>query len=296
MDFFRKNNHTDLKYSFAIDTGVPGPSIVLLGAVHGNEPVGVEVIRKLYQTHTTDSVIKRGKIYCILANPEAYLQNQRYIEENLNRAFLGSPSNTLEGRRVAELRQFFEQTKIDFLLDFHSISLAGWLGLCVDKFLPQIDQTRKSLQLRLDKFWISSFASPGGIHSEAARHGFQMVFVECGQHEDPGAADFGWSILNKVLKHFQMITKDLPETKPLPERVFNYEYDPFYSISGTEGFEWVLPNLYTGLKLKEGQLYAKDTDTEYRAPKDCFLVMPDPKPRVGDQGVAYLCEAEKVTL
>ncbi len=52
--------------------------------------------------------------------------------------------------------------------------------------------------------------------------------------------------------------------------------------------------MYTGLRLESGQDYARDSQSEYKAPKDCALVMPDPKPRVGNQGVAYLYEVKSV--
>ena len=75
----------------------PGPLIVVVGAVHGNEPAGVTAIRRLLDVLTADEPLLRGRVVGLLGHPEAYARGVRQVDEDLNRVF--TPA------RLADLRQ-----------------------------------------------------------------------------------------------------------------------------------------------------------------------------------------------
>lgn len=79
LEFFAQRQNTSLSYSFIICSGVPGPKIVIMGGVHGNEPVGVDAIIEIQKDLTG---LKRGEVTFILGNPQAYLQGIRFISSN----------------------------------------------------------------------------------------------------------------------------------------------------------------------------------------------------------------------
>ena len=58
--------------------------ILVLGGMHGNEPLGPEVV-KLFKAAPVAGVS------AVLANPEAIAANRRFTEEDLNRSFPGDP-------------------------------------------------------------------------------------------------------------------------------------------------------------------------------------------------------------
>lgn len=76
------------------------PEIAVVAGVHGDEPCGVRAVERLLDERPT---VKRP-VKLIVANEEALERQVRFVDEDLNRAFPGSPdAQTHEGRLAAEL-------------------------------------------------------------------------------------------------------------------------------------------------------------------------------------------------
>lgn len=60
-----------------------GPTIVFFAGIHGNETAGVFAIKEVLKNLTPPNI--KGNIYAISGNLKALEQNQRYIDEDLNR-------------------------------------------------------------------------------------------------------------------------------------------------------------------------------------------------------------------
>ncbi len=86
--------------------------ILVIGGMHGNETLGLEVV-KLFQSEPVLTVDT------LLANEQAIEANSRYVGQDLNRSFPGdSTSREYEPKRAAEI---LEQAKrYDVVLDFHN--------------------------------------------------------------------------------------------------------------------------------------------------------------------------------
>lgn len=122
-------------------TGMPIQSIVVVGGTHGNEYTGVWVTKAL------DRKLQRQKLYStfslstIIGNPEAHLQNRRFVDTDLNRQFShnaleereNGSDESVEARRASELNsilgpKFTSHTKdscttkpkTDLLIDLHT--------------------------------------------------------------------------------------------------------------------------------------------------------------------------------
>lgn len=103
----------------------PGPSVVVMGAVHGNERLGAKVIATLKKSIKAEEL--HGTLTLILGNPAAYALDKRFVDTDLNRLF-GSEINALtkkeagllnrEEKRALEVAPFLENA--DYLLDIHS--------------------------------------------------------------------------------------------------------------------------------------------------------------------------------
>ncbi|MEM7647364.1 MAG: succinylglutamate desuccinylase/aspartoacylase family protein, partial [Pseudomonadota bacterium] len=91
-------------------------NIALIGGTHGNEPVGLEVM-KLFKK---SSKKYHNPFECFWANPKAYELKRRYVDSDLNRAFgkNGQPSG-YEKQRAAELKKQI-QDSFDFSIDLHT--------------------------------------------------------------------------------------------------------------------------------------------------------------------------------
>lgn len=76
------------------------PEVAVVAAIHGDEPCGVRAVERLLAAEPEFE--RAAKL--IVANEEALAADQRYLDEDLNRAFPGDPNGeTHESRLAAEL-------------------------------------------------------------------------------------------------------------------------------------------------------------------------------------------------
>jgi predicted deacylase len=107
-----------------LDSGRPGPIVLVVGGMHGNEPSGALAAAALAK----DAVPRNGKLLVLPeANPEALKAGERSAprigSHDLNRIFPGSEQDE-ETRRAAAI--FALAQKADLVLDLHEEGSA-WL-------------------------------------------------------------------------------------------------------------------------------------------------------------------------
>jgi hypothetical protein len=91
-------------------------NILVIGGLHGNEPLGIEIVRAIERDPIPN-------VTAIFGNPAAIKKGVRFIESDLNRVFPGNQSGMTEERRAAFL---MEATKsYDVVLDFHNTHASG---------------------------------------------------------------------------------------------------------------------------------------------------------------------------
>lgn len=79
-----------------------GPAeVAIVGAIHGDEPCGARAIDRLI----SDGADVERPVKLILANEEALEAGERYLEEDLNRAFPGDPDGETHESRLAHRLQ-----------------------------------------------------------------------------------------------------------------------------------------------------------------------------------------------
>ncbi|MEO1524202.1 MAG: succinylglutamate desuccinylase/aspartoacylase family protein [Planctomycetota bacterium] len=106
---------------FVIESQVPGPTVIVTGGIHGNEPAGAasaELIRKW--------PIVRGRMIVIpRVNPLALTANTRYIPQaartlrDLNRNFPEQNGDEPRGEIAREVWEFVVSQNPDWLFDLH---------------------------------------------------------------------------------------------------------------------------------------------------------------------------------
>lgn len=74
-----------------------GPTLILIGGVHGNEPAGVRALERVFGALTPRGVPLRGEAVGVVGNRAALEAGERYLVRDLNRAW--------HPERVAALRQ-----------------------------------------------------------------------------------------------------------------------------------------------------------------------------------------------
>jgi succinylglutamate desuccinylase len=97
--------------------------VAIVGGTHGNELTGIYLVKKFLQN---PELLRRESLECttFIANPEAVIKNQRYIDRDLNRCFDREDLANLELSNYEEIRAKEIATQIgsntDLIIDLHS--------------------------------------------------------------------------------------------------------------------------------------------------------------------------------
>ncbi|MCZ2101706.1 MAG: succinylglutamate desuccinylase/aspartoacylase family protein [Chitinophagales bacterium] len=108
-------------YAHVLHTGVPGPSVLLLGGVHGNEINGIEVVRRSVEQQLFETV-KRGTVIIVpLLNIYGFINFSRSVPDgkDVNRSFPGHLNGSLASR-VARVITRKILPYVDVAIDFHT--------------------------------------------------------------------------------------------------------------------------------------------------------------------------------
>ena len=107
------------------DSGVPGPGLLVLGGIHGNERTGIDVVGCLRDSLSSgETTLRAGTVTLALGNLPAISANTRFIEgRDLNRMFQPArlespPDGTPEDARVRVLAPLIAAS--DVTLDLHA--------------------------------------------------------------------------------------------------------------------------------------------------------------------------------
>ena len=112
-------------YIHVLESGKPGPAVMVAALTHGNEVSGAVVVDALLADGLKP---RKGTLIFSFNNIEAYHSfdaatpfKSRMVDEDFNRTWgrLDQPANTVETRRAQVVRPFIERA--DFLLDLHSM-------------------------------------------------------------------------------------------------------------------------------------------------------------------------------
>ena len=285
-----KAGNTGVDYVHVLDSGKPGPNVMVQALTHGNEFCGAIALKVLF-----DEKIKprQGKLTLAFANVAAYARfdfndpdRSRFIDEDYNRvwaddALFGS-RDSAELRRARELRPFVDAA--DYLLDLHSmhepcrpIMVCAVSGKGGEKSVALSRNIGTPGDLLIDT------GHPAGLRM-MERGGFgdpaspkTAVLIECGQHWEKSAADVAVDTLFRFLAATGAVDASICKSHarlpaPAVQRLVRVT-EPVVAKSKDLKF----PYLFKGLEVipKAGTVVATDGDTVWKTPyDDCVLVMP----------------------
>jgi predicted deacylase len=128
------------------DRGIAGPTVLVAAVIHGNEPAGVVAFRNVLDCLEKDAIELRGRVVGLAGNLAAYELGQRFVEEDLNRAWSrervarlkapGFKARTVDESQQAELLTALERELEGasgpvFFLDLHTSSATGGPFVCI---------------------------------------------------------------------------------------------------------------------------------------------------------------------
>lgn len=211
----------------------PGPRLLVLGAVHGNETCGTRAMQRLLAELESGALqITRGLLTLVpVTNPLAYQKKQRQGDRNLNRNMRVNPApSNFEDRIANVLCPWIAEHEV--VLDLHSFHTGGvpfaMLGPednrgDIEPFTHAAAEQRMAAHLgttRIVEGWMATYArgverrrqegkvsAPDlldrgygvGTTEFCRTVGAYGITLECGQHEDPRAPEVAYHAIRQTL-------------------------------------------------------------------------------------------------
>ena len=120
--------HDTLSISVQVIRGkLPGPTLFVCAAIHGDEINGVEIIRRV--TRGLDARTIAGTVIAVpIVNVHGFLNGDRYLPDrrDLNRSFPGSPSGSLAAAARNELTSVLGRRPVGDVRLLTQVGMRGW--------------------------------------------------------------------------------------------------------------------------------------------------------------------------
>jgi predicted deacylase len=278
--------NTGVPYVHCLDSGRPGPTVMVQALTHGNELCGALALQWLFGQPLAPL---RGKLLLAFANVAACQRfdpadphASRCVDEDLNRvwadAVLFGPRDSVELRRARELQPFVDAA--DLLLDIHSMSEpCRPLMVCgtQDKNAAFARQLGTPADLLIDTGHPAGLrmVERGGLGDPTSPR--RALLVECGQHWEAAAADVAIDCLVRFLHLAGVVSDSWAATRtrlPLPAQQRLVRVTEAI-VARSSGFRFLLPTDGLGVVPLAGTAIAEDSGHVWHTPYDnAVLVMP----------------------
>jgi predicted deacylase len=257
----------------------PGPTIIVIGAVHGNEPAGLMAGRRLL------SAVKlgAGALHVLVGNLAALERKVRYVDGDLNRRFENDRVRRIrhgeyrpadaEDHEQLELIRHVDRLRGEsdaYIIDLHTFSAPGspfamassdeaGLRLAAAAGLPTM--------LHLERFL------RGTMVEFAIGEGLPVLAIEGGQHDDPDSVEVLGDALVKVLAAIGAAPDHNPFAPRASMRGGLFEVIHRHAIGPLDDFR-MRPGFSNLEPVRAGQHLADDRHGPIRSPGDARLLMP----------------------
>ncbi len=272
----------------------PGPSLICVASLHGNEPAGVLALEKVLPEVERRADELRGEVIGLVGNIGALAARRRFLDRDLNRAWTPDRLDRLRARdEAAATREDTEQLallrQIDaaisrargpvVLLDLHTTSgRGGAFSTVADRLVNR----RLALALPVPLILGLEEQLDGTLTDWFDSMGHVAIGFESGQHDEAESADRAEAAIWLALVTVGLLGRDsapealvgaqrlrnefahLPEVLEVRYRHPVTEEDRFSMGEGYENFQ----------DIREGQVLAEDARGPVRAPQTGRILMP----------------------
>ncbi|RYZ12624.1 MAG: succinylglutamate desuccinylase [Comamonadaceae bacterium] len=302
----------------------PGPRLIVLGGVHGNETCGTAGIERVHAEIEGGALqLARGTLTLVpVANPLARRLKRREGERNLNRSFRPDMAGgDYEGELTRRLCPLLASH--DVLLDLHSFQSRGdafaMIGPrdndgALEPFARAAEEGRLARHLctgRVVEGWLDIYAEGlrrrgrpldekalafgWGTNEYMRSQGGYGVTLECGQHDDPAAPEVAHRAIHAALRVLGMV-EEAPEhadesagVPPHPELLRLRSVTDRLDAGDRLVREWA-----TFDRVKAGEpIGVRHGGEVVNAPGDGFIVFPNAEATPGTEWFYFAVESDR---
>jgi succinylglutamate desuccinylase len=287
---------------------MPGPTLIAVGGIHGNEPAGVHAVRRVADSFARHETELRGEFLGLAGNTQALARELRYVDVDLNRHWM-TTDTVAPGRGHATVPRhaglLAEDVERMELLDFIDAAVARARG---DVFLIDLHTTSGGGlpfatigdTLRNRRFALR-FPVPIVLGLEEEVQSTLLEYInglghvtmgfEAGRHNDEASVDNHEALIWHALVAAGLVREDrVPEldrhrrtlrdaSRGAPS-VFEIRYR--HPVTPDDAFT-MLPGRHSFEKVQKGEILANDRDGNVVAPEAGLLLLPLYQ-GVGDDG------------
>ncbi len=273
----------------------PGPLVVCVGGIHGNEPSGVLAARAVLEKLAKGIPAFRGEFVALAGNLSALAQERRFVERDLNRQWIPERIEALRSGRIGEANgpEDVEQRELlaameealtrhpggAFFLDLHTSSAFGPPFLTIGDTL----QNRAfALKIPIPVVLGLEEQIDGPLLEYINNLGHVTIGVEGGQHKAPEAKENLEAVLwHALVAAGNLAASSVPEGRSHRERLEKaslgiprvLETHHRHSIAPEDGFR-MSPGYRNLSPVVHGEIVAHDRSGPLRTREPGWLLLP----------------------
>ncbi|WP_083100692.1 succinylglutamate desuccinylase/aspartoacylase family protein, partial [Pseudophaeobacter leonis] len=214
------SDHTPVSMSVHVIQGkADGPTVFVSAGIHGDEVIGVEIVRRLLRAPNLRTL--RGTLIVVpIVNAFGFINHSRYLPDrrDLNRMFPGTPGGSLASR-LAHLFLNEVVARSDLGIDLHSAAIHR-TNLPQIRISPDNAYTAELAEVFGAPVILQSSLRPGSLRGAAKDIGKDVLLYEAGEalRFDEMSVRAGVAGILRVLRHVGMLSaKGIAKPKAAPQ-------------------------------------------------------------------------------
>jgi predicted deacylase len=261
----------------------PGPTLVGLGGMHGNEPAGLEALDQVGRELVASGIL-RGEFVALAGNLPALAAGVRFVDRDLNRIWDAEEGERgREERELGELRAAFAQVRERargpvYLVDLHTTSGDGPPFTILGDTLANRGM---ALSLPVPMVLGLADALPGTLVDSLDTVGVASLAFEAGRHDDPESIQRSADALRVLLAWLGMVVGGRDQVRDSRVRLARtsrghpsaLRLTHRHALEADRDFRMQM-GLRSFERVRRGDLLAREGDAQVRAPASGHILLP----------------------
>jgi len=279
-----------------------GPLLICIGAMHGNEPAGVQALELMFKMLEVEPITNPNFKYCgrilgLIGNLKAFKEGKRFLKKDLNRQWtlenvqrIMQSSETALDAEDQELKALLELIRAEIaeyqpekiiLLDIHTTTAYGGIFSIATED-PESLRIAVELHAPVIKGMLKGIKGTSLHYFNTQNFGIETIPIvfEAGQHQEPLSVNRAIAAITNCMRTISAVEAEDVEnrhdslliefSKGLPKVA---ELVTTHSILPKDDFQ-MKPDYKNFQIVKKGEVLASDKNGEIIAVEDGLILMP----------------------